>query len=95
MMEKRVIKSLIIEKQNEIPQTELMPRTLELEDTCNYVFVGLRRSGKSYLRREKRNATNWEQAKTGKDRITTAIQQFPAAPGRKNETRTLLYIRFT
>lgn len=48
-MEKRVIKSLIIEKQQEIPQMELMPRKLELEDTCNYVFVGLRRAGKSYL----------------------------------------------
>ena len=48
-MEKRVIKSLIIEKQNEIPSMELMPRKLELEETCNYVFVGLRRAGKSYL----------------------------------------------
>lgn len=48
-MEKRVIKSLIIEKQHEIPEMELMPRKLELEDTCNYVFVGLRRAGKSYL----------------------------------------------
>jgi len=48
-MEKRVIKSLIIEKQHEIPQMELMPRKLELEDACNYVFVGLRRAGKSYL----------------------------------------------
>lgn len=48
-MEKRVIKSLIIEKQNEIPAMELMPRELELEESCNYVFVGLRRAGKSYL----------------------------------------------
>lgn len=48
-MEKRVIKSLIIEKQNEIPSIELIERPIELEDTCNYVFVGLRRAGKSYL----------------------------------------------
>lgn len=48
-MEKRIIKSLIIERQNEIPAMELMPRKLELEETCNYVFVGLRRAGKSYL----------------------------------------------
>ena len=34
-MEKRVIKSLIIEKQNEIPTMEIMPRELELEETCN------------------------------------------------------------
>ena len=48
-MEKRVLKSLILEKQREIPQMELMRRKIEFEDTCNYVFVGLRRSGKSYL----------------------------------------------
>ena len=48
-MEKRVIKSLIIEKQNEIPGIELIERPLELEESCNYVFVDLRRAGKSYL----------------------------------------------
>lgn len=48
-MEKRVIKNLIIEKQNEIPEMEIMPRELALEETCNYVFVGLRRAGKSYM----------------------------------------------
>ena len=44
-----MIKSLIVEKQREIPQMKIMKRKLELEDTCNYVFVGLRRAGKSYL----------------------------------------------
>lgn len=48
-MEKRVIKSLIVEKQNEILGVEFIERPLELEDSCNYVFVGLRRAGKSYL----------------------------------------------
>ena len=48
-MEKRVIKSLILEKQNEILNIELIERPLELEETANYVFVGLRRAGKSYL----------------------------------------------
>ena len=48
-MEKRVIKSLILEKQNEILNIELVERPLELEETANYVFVGLRRAGKSYL----------------------------------------------
>lgn len=48
-MEKRVIKSLIVEKQREIPMMEIMPRELTLEETCNYVFVGLRRAGKSYM----------------------------------------------
>jgi len=48
-MEKRVIKSLILEKQNEILNVELVERPLQLEETANYVFVGLRRAGKSYL----------------------------------------------
>ena len=48
-MEKRVVKSLIVERQNEISGIELIERPLELEATVNYVFVGLRRAGKSYL----------------------------------------------
>jgi Predicted ATPase (AAA+ superfamily) len=48
-MEKRIIKSLIVEKQEEIRQIELSERPLFLEDTINYVFVGIRRAGKSYL----------------------------------------------
>jgi len=48
-MEKRVIKTLIIEKQNEIPGVKLVERPLELEATGNYVFTGIRRAGKSYL----------------------------------------------
>ncbi len=48
-MEKRIIKSLIAEKQREIRNIELIKRPLNLEDTVNYVFVGIRRAGKSYL----------------------------------------------
>jgi len=48
-MEKRVIKNLIVEKQEEIRNIELIVRPVDLEDTINYVFVGLRRSGKSYM----------------------------------------------
>ena len=48
-MEKRVIKSLIAEKQKEIIGIELVERPLELEVTGNYIFVGLRRAGKSYF----------------------------------------------
>lgn len=48
-MEKRVIKTIITEKQQEIASTELIERPIELEASCNYVFVGLRRAGKSYL----------------------------------------------
>lgn len=48
-MEKRIIKALIVEKQEEIQRIELIERPLQLEDTVNYVFVGIRRAGKSYL----------------------------------------------
>ena len=48
-MEKRIIKNLIVEKQEEIRNIELIVRPLDLEDTVNYVFVGIRRSGKSYM----------------------------------------------
>jgi predicted AAA+ superfamily ATPase len=49
MIEKRVIKSLIIEKQSEISEVALVKRPLDLEPAANYVFIGLRRAGKSYL----------------------------------------------
>ncbi|KAA6302909.1 MAG: hypothetical protein EZS26_000804 [Candidatus Ordinivivax streblomastigis] len=48
-MEKSIVKSLIAEKQSEIVEIELIKRPFRLEPSVNYVFVGLRRSGKSYL----------------------------------------------
>lgn len=48
-MDKYVIKKVIIEKQEEILATKLIKRNIELESGCNYVFVGLRRAGKSFL----------------------------------------------
>lgn len=48
-MDKEVIKRIIIEKQAEINLVELMHRSVHLEWAVNYVFVGLRRAGKSYL----------------------------------------------
>ncbi len=48
-MEKQVIKSLILEKQAEIQNIDLVERPIEFEETVNYVLVGIRRAGKSYL----------------------------------------------
>ena len=48
-MEKGVVKKIIIERQEEISDISLIERPVFLEDNCNYVFVGLRRAGKSYL----------------------------------------------
>ena len=48
-MERGVIKRLITERQQEILGINLVERPLELEDSLNYIFIGLRRAGKSYL----------------------------------------------
>ncbi|MDR2907814.1 MAG: ATP-binding protein [Bacteroidales bacterium] len=48
-MEKEIIKRLIAEKQNEITSVKLIKRPIELEPSANYVLIGLRRAGKSYL----------------------------------------------
>ena len=47
-MDKEIIKRLIAEKQAEISMIELVKRPIDLEPAANYVFVGLRRAGKSY-----------------------------------------------
>ena len=48
-MEKSVVKNLIAEKQQEVLNVKLIERPLELEDSINYIFIGMRRAGKSYL----------------------------------------------
>lgn len=48
-MEKNIIKSLIIEYQQFVERITLIERDIHLSDQLNYVFVGLRRAGKSYL----------------------------------------------
>ena len=49
MQNKDVIKSLILEYQNIAANTPLVEREYVIESNLNYVFVGLRRAGKSYL----------------------------------------------
>ena len=48
-MTKDLIKLLIIEYQAYVTQVELVHRDVERMDGLNYVFVGLRHAGKSYL----------------------------------------------
>ena len=47
-MDKQIIKSIIIEKQDAIPHYDIVHREQPFGDTSNYVLVGLRRAGKSY-----------------------------------------------
>lgn len=48
-MNKDIIKSVIIDNQREVPNYQLNLRDFSYEDFGNYVFVGIRRAGKSYL----------------------------------------------
>ncbi len=48
-MTKDLVKLLIAEYQAYVTQVDLVPRDVELLDGQNYVFVGLRHAGKSYL----------------------------------------------
>lgn len=48
-MTKDLIKLLISEYQAYVSQIELIPRDVDFVDKLNYVFVGLRHAGKSYL----------------------------------------------
>ncbi|MDR2086100.1 MAG: ATP-binding protein [Dysgonamonadaceae bacterium] len=48
-MDKLLIKLLIKENQEKILKMSFIERTVELEPNFNYVFVGLRRSGKTFL----------------------------------------------
>ena len=44
-----MIKGLIVENQEYIEKVRVLPRAIRLEKQGNYVFVGLRRAGKTYL----------------------------------------------
>lgn len=48
-MDKQIIKRLIIEKQKAIPEFFIIRREIQFDAKANYVLVGLRRSGKSFM----------------------------------------------
>lgn len=48
-MDKELIKQIILKQQKFIENVKLLPRKLNIEDAGNYVFVGIRRAGKSYM----------------------------------------------
>lgn len=49
MVDKRAIKEVIIDYQRIIPKINIVAREIAVESLANYVFVGLRRAGKSYM----------------------------------------------
>ena len=46
---KDVLKKIIIQNQSRLRNLKVIPRSIEIEEHGNYVFVGLRRAGKTYL----------------------------------------------
>ena len=48
-MDKELLKSVLVDYQLEIPRHEVLPRNFRFEEFGNYVFVGIRRAGKSYI----------------------------------------------
>lgn len=48
-MKKEILKSVIADNQIEIPRHQIVSRDFHFEEFGNYVFVGIRRAGKSYL----------------------------------------------
>lgn len=65
-MDKELLKSVIADNQAEIPRHQVIPRDFSFEDFGNYVFVGIRRAGKSYLLYQRiqqllANGTGWDE----------------------------------
>ena len=48
-MDKNILKAVISDNLAEIPGYRVNPRTINFEDAGNYVLVGIRRAGKSYM----------------------------------------------
>lgn len=48
-MDKNTLKAVIADNQLEVPRYEVIPRDFTFEEFGNYVFVGIRRAGKSFL----------------------------------------------
>lgn len=52
-MNRDIIKSLLLDNQHEVEKYQILPRNIAVGDEFNYVFVGVRRAGKSYLMYQK------------------------------------------
>lgn len=48
-MNRNALKTVIADNQVEVPKYKVIPRDFNFEDFGNYVFVGIRRAGKSFL----------------------------------------------
>lgn len=49
MIEKETIKEILLENRKEIESQHVVHRNIEMEDFANYVLIGVRRAGKSFM----------------------------------------------
>lgn len=49
MIEKETIKEILLENRKEIESQQIVHRNIEMEDFANYVLIGVRRAGKSFM----------------------------------------------
>ena len=64
-MDKQLLKVVMLDAQHEVEKQQVMPRNFRFEDFGNYVFVGIRRAGKSFLLFQRmqqllREGTGWD-----------------------------------
>lgn len=65
-MNKEILKSVLADYRIEIPRHKVIPRQFTFEEFGNYVFIGIRRAGKSYLLYQRiqqllSTGTNWDE----------------------------------
>lgn len=49
MIQKEILKEVLLDNRSEVARQKVIPRSFHFEDFGNYVFVGIRRAGKSFL----------------------------------------------
>lgn len=49
MIQKEVIKEILLENRKEIELQHIVPRNFQMEEFANYVLIGVRRAGKSFM----------------------------------------------
>lgn len=49
MIQKEVIREILLENRKEIELQHIVPRDIQMEEFANYVLIGVRRAGKSFL----------------------------------------------
>ena len=51
MIQKEVIREILLENRKEIELQHIVPRDIQMEEFANYVLIGVRRAGKSLDRK--------------------------------------------